>query len=74
MVERHASSNCADCKHKFLFVDDREPVMRSFRGILLNMKLEGGGVVALLGNWQGQRLGGIIHKRELVPCTQGEGA
>ena len=53
MVDRHAAVQLsigkvtlgwlrdANREHKFLFVDDREPVARSFRGILLNMKVEG---------------------------------
>ena len=48
----------ADREHEFLFVDSREPVLRIFRGIILNTKVEGGKLWRCLergrnGNWEG---------------------
>ena len=77
MVERHAAVQLsigkvtlgglrdADREHEFLFVDDKEPVKRSFWGILLNMKVEGRKLWQCLargrdGDWEGYYTNGRL--------------
>ena len=64
----------ADCEHEFLFVDNREPVMRSSRVILLNMKLEGRGLWQCLVMGRDWDLGRLLHEWGIMPCAQEEGA